>query len=325
MSDFFEAIALVIFAIYVIYVLLYKIGQFFRGLFGQPSANLFKYESGKATSSSSHISAPVPQALKPEKSASPAPKLLRISSPQEVFSKEYISYTRIRTYHECPRKFELRYLYKLPEETGRAGQIGKLIHKIIELFFLDRGNRIEPSMFSSDFSRIALKYFKHAKNAISLSLSLREDELIPFLDNFASINRKTGATELIHEKKIMTTFGDYKLMCVIDRLDHSDMGITRIIDYKTGGKASVTATQLNLYALALQLEEKQPVELQYQFLADGTTRNWTFSNRSRESARRWIIEGINRIESASHFPGDSGAYKCRYCGVTDYCGKYPWG
>jgi len=57
------------------------------------------------------------------------------STTRECFSKEYVSFTRMRTYITCPQKFKLLYLDHWPEKDDllQFGK-GRLVHKMIESY-----------------------------------------------------------------------------------------------------------------------------------------------------------------------------------------------
>ena len=122
----------------------------------------FQQQKGKSKSRKTKLNSRVQPGLKRKANiekvgaSSPQPSILKHKtweiSPDEVFRKEYVSFTRIQTFKTCPRMFELIYLYKLEQKSGRAAQVGSLIHEILRLYTIHYKNDLSNQLHKSDAS-----------------------------------------------------------------------------------------------------------------------------------------------------------------------------
>jgi len=210
--------------------------------------------------------------------------------------------------------FELIYLCRFDDKSGRAGQVGTLVHKIVHLYTAHHKGEISDQLRYSGVIEKLLNFYEPAVSSLTLTYQIPKSELIPYLNNFVALNRKSSFQVQLAEHKCDSKVGDYKLKCVIDRVDAGQT----IIDYKTGKPRYAVDHQLNLYAYALTNGDWSPYRVAFQFLKTGQIREWEYTAQLHRAAEEWVLRGIKEIESTEVFRRNTSGL-CDYCGVSNHC------
>jgi len=178
-----------------------------------------------------------------EKLVSPRPTMVRTNQEEEflsdLVSRFKLSPTALNTYLQCPYKFKLNHLLKVPRAKSEHQALGTAIHKALELFFLKL--QTEKQTPSIDF---LLESFKNALQKELLTPDAekkrrRHGELI--LQSYYLANQDQFTVPLFCERQFgsgwsKTYLDDIPLTGKVDRIDwlsESDKTV-RITDYKTG-------------------------------------------------------------------------------------------
>jgi len=245
-----------------------------------------------------------------------------IIGPDDVFKKEYVSFSRISAFKTCPRRFELIYLYGFEDKSGRAAQVGSLVHEIIRLYTTHHKGRLADQMRLSGAVEELLNFYDQAKSSTDLTYSIPKSELKSYLSNFVVLNRTDYSQIQAIEYECNSTIGVYELKCIIDRIDVGSQSNLSIIDYKTGNPRNVVNHQLNVYAYALGNGKWTPSQLAFQFLKTGTIRDWNYTAQLHLATEQWLLEAIEEITCTKIFRRTTSKL-CDYCGVSQHCYKVP--
>ncbi len=237
--------------------------------------------------------------------------------PDEVFRKEYVSFTRISAYEKCPHMFELIYLYGFKDKSGRAAQVGNLVHKIIQLHTQHYKKSLSEELRRAGIIHSLMDFYDNAVSSMNLNYRIGQSELLPYLNNYVSLNENGNAYVHDTEHECNSIVGPYNLKCIIDRIDEDHRGII-VVDYKTGDPRNVSDQQLNMYAYALSLQNEAPHTVMFQFLKTGEIRNWRYTNAVHKASEEWMLDKIKRIESTTSFRKIRSRL-CSYCGVSNDC------
>jgi len=242
-----------------------------------------------------------------------------IVKPEDVFKKNYISFTRLKTFNQCPRKFELIYLCGNPDISGRAAELGSIVHKMAELItgeFL--GERTE-SIYENNSPQKLLDYFDESINEVKPKHYFSSDEVYPYLVNFLNTCSTAKKQKIVDKEVEINTFiSDYPVKCIIDRVDTIENNV-KLIDYKTGKKQYVDKLQLQIYGTAYhQFNNKKSLTLEYQFLKDGSIRTWDFPEASIIKTKEIVLEKAHEIENTKAFYRKKSPL-CNYCAVSSLC------
>jgi len=259
---------------------------------------------------------PMPTPVKTLTNSTPQifPHKTWLVGPDEVFKKEYVSYSRLKAFEKCPRMFELVYLYGFEDKSGRAAQLGTLVHEIIKLYTIKYKDCFIERMKNGASVNDLLVFFNQAASLSNLSFSISMDEVIPYLQSFLFLNRNNILNVQNAELDHVSTVGEYNLKCIIDRIDAGQI----IVDYKTGNPRYIVRRQLNIYAYSLNRHRWTPYKLMYQLLKTNEVREWNYTARLHHETEKYLLDSIAIIENTRTFNRIPTGL-CKYCGVRDQC------
>jgi hypothetical protein len=118
-----------------------------------------------------------------------APTIIDSSSkwkyaPDEVFKENYISYSRINSFKRCPKLFEIVYLQGHKDVSGRAAEVGQLVHKMLELYVQKQITKRGENIICPNFNSDILNYYKAALKQLDLNYEINKSELKPYFRHF---------------------------------------------------------------------------------------------------------------------------------------------
>jgi len=157
-----------------------------------------------------------------------------------------LSASALKSYHKCPRQFELTSIYRMPsywdEDSSGATNRGSFVHEVLE-----QGVKIKVKTIKELFD-IKDSLLKQPKWR-----GVNTDGVDNMLKVFWERNKGRIESNLFTEEKFDFLFKDFRFNGTIDRIDKVDDGV-EVIDYKTG-KSDVTPDeafiQLGLYTIAI--------------------------------------------------------------------------
>lgn len=168
------------------------------------------------------------------------------------------SYSRMGMYKECPKKYEFRYIYRIPEKPKPYFAFGHSIHHSLEYLY-DVTSPPFPTLtelldfFEKDWKQLSWKekgYFT------------AEKEYTAFLDGkkmlIAYYNKHKDSLHvpLANEMRANLKIDGLALISIIDRIDYLGDGKLRIVDYKTGKTVQREPDQLYMYQKVLETSDE---------------------------------------------------------------------
>ncbi len=180
---------------------------------------------------------------------------------------DYLSYSQIETFKNCPLHYKLKYLYKIPTPQSASLSFGSTIHVTLKDFYLKVKEGAKPSekllfeILKDDWIKDGYKGKIHEKKFLEKGKM--------FLSDFLKKEFNPKNLPLLLEQQFvvpLTLNGEYlKIGGKIDRVDALPDGRIEIIDYKTGANVPTQKDvdkdlQLNFYALAAMKIKGQPFE-----------------------------------------------------------------
>lgn len=175
---------------------------------------------------------------------------------------EPLSYSRLATYHDCPKKFELRYVRKLDEPQHWYLSYGKSVHAVLEKLL--RCQVREDGLFYPDgetlFPVSLADLLDESWSSSGFSSPMQEQRekrrALRVLSAYMPVFRSTWQQTMYAERVVTASFQGVPFTGIVDRIDRVSDGTVRVVDYKSGrprhaATLSLHRLQVALYASAL--------------------------------------------------------------------------
>jgi putative RecB family exonuclease len=240
-----------------------------------------------------------------------------------------LSFSRIESYANCPRKFRYSYVDKLPGRPGPHLSFGTSIHNALESFYDQKlpacpseddllrflYDRWEHSGFAELPREEQLGFYRHAQQVLRR-----------YHQRVAASYRLPVATEAWFELPI-----GYEATVVgsIDRVDVDDDGRFHVVDYKTNRKVKDRARvagslQLSLYALACRhLYGALPATVSLDFVVAGVEVVAELDELDLDAARQAVLDTAAAVRSEAYEPRPNPL--CDWCDHRAICPAWQTG
>ncbi|MBI4345351.1 MAG: PD-(D/E)XK nuclease family protein [Elusimicrobia bacterium] len=242
------------------------------------------------------------------------------AAPAKVYDRP-LSHSSISMYLECPQKFKLKYLDKLPEAPKWFFSFGQSMHKALEFFYSI------PALPAPTVEELLARY---QEGWIKTGYKDAEQEREYFADGermlreFYAKNIKTFKLPLFAEYKFELEVSGVPLLGYVDRIDKLDSGGLAILDYKTGKSIAKERLgedrQLTMYQMAVEKLLGAPVE-SLTFYHLPTQQPLTVGPRPKaqvEALKETILTVNDGIQGRKFDPAP-GEQKCRWCDFKPHC------
>jgi CRISPR/Cas system-associated exonuclease Cas4 (RecB family) len=240
-----------------------------------------------------------------------------------------LSQSSLQDYHDCPRRFELRYLQRLAYpaietepaiENEKHQQEGEYFHRLVQQHLIGIPAEQVSKLANTDNLQ---RWWGNYINAKDLS-------------DFTHRALHENLTGLHTEITLSAPLGNFRLVAKYDLIAIDQNKVT-IYDWKTYRKRPknewlAVRWQTRIYrALLVQagahfnngkLFEPEQIEMIYWF-ADFPTEPARFNYTADQYKRDWdTLKKIgSEIKNASDFPLTADVSKCNYCPYRSYCNR----
>ncbi|MER3445521.1 MAG: hypothetical protein C4291_01200 [Candidatus Dadabacteria bacterium] len=247
---------------------------------------------------------------------------------------ELYSHTRLSTYKQCPYRYKLRYIDKIPEEMKTIEQfMGSRVHKALE--------RLYKSLISAKIiplERVIEYYHRNWEKEWDDNIRFVNKELSK--EDYRELGEKCirdyyesyypfNQSRTIHvEKRVSFTLdndGRCKIQGYIDRLAIAPDGTYEIHDYKTNKslptqKDKDEDKQLALYQIGVKgmWSDAHSIRLIWHYLVFNKEISSSRTDEDIDRLRAEQIALINEIESATEFPPVESSL-CIWCSYQSIC------
>lgn len=238
---------------------------------------------------------------------------------------EYVSYSRLAMYDECPYRFYVNYILKQKDPTSLPAVLGNVVHKAAELKLKTASNQRNREYVEVAISLLRNEW-KDDHVAVAFLDQISIPEAIYLLNNLPVEKVQNGEVE----KRIQVPIDSSnpfmpELLVIIDYLDYTSKLFS---DWKTG-RTKAKEMQINVYGLALTLNGIDVDNGNLVYLRDNETDKKQITVQSNEEAKQWIIQTYEKIEKGTDrlmfdehpeiaFPATSNA-NCQYCASNLKC------
>jgi putative RecB family exonuclease len=243
------------------------------------------------------------------------------------------SHSKLETYQNCPRKYKLGYLDRIPsEEEGIEAFLGSRFHEAMEKLYSERRFRLMSldevkSYYESAWQKNfhdKVKIVEEGRTAadyFQLGLKYLED----YYQHYYPFNQHKILG--LEQEVEIDLYGDrhYVLKGFADRIDLTPDGVIEIHDYKTASQlppqAAIDADrQLALYQLGIKQKWlwTEKFRLVWHYVAFDQEVTSSRTPEQLDQLRAEIAGLIHRIETEQEFPPRESAL-CRWCAYWAYC------
>ena len=240
----------------------------------------------------------------------------------------HLSPSSASTFRQCPRRWQHRYLDKLPDPKGIPALLGTFVHRVLEELMV-----AAPAERTMDLARTLAR-------RLWPEVAEDEDFQALMLDEVSSRGVRWQAWRLIEryfamenpaevavaerEQRLEVELGGVPFVGVVDRTEHTDAGL-RVTDYKTGRVPTARylddkLAQVWLYAAALEAVDQRVDEVRLMYLTgasiDRPIDHEAATAAVTEHAATW--SAIGAALDAGEFPTRTGPL-CGWCPYASSC------
>ncbi|MCC3313948.1 RecB family exonuclease [Nocardia africana] len=246
-----------------------------------------------------------------------------------------LSPSRAIDFKQCPLKYRLRAIDRIPETPGRDAVRGTVVHAVLEsLYGLPSGERVPERAAAL----VEPAWERLLADRPEIEVVLEQGGLPPFLDEVSHLVRgyyhlenPTGFDPESCESLVEVRLADGSpLRGYVDRIDVAPDGRVRVVDYKTGRTPAPDAEQkalfqLKFYALIMyRTRGVAPAQLRLLYLRDGQILTYAPDADELERFERIVSALWAAITTAGRegdFPPRPG-WSCKFCEYRSLCPAY---
>lgn len=234
-----------------------------------------------------------------------------------------LSFSRIDTLENCPRKFRYAYVDRLPTPPSPALSFGSSVHSVLEWLHEDRDPTIpdDEALHAALFERWESEGYADVPRDVQLADYARARTVLErYRDRLRAHGRRPSAGV---EAWFELEFDAAIVVGAIDRIEMDDDGALHVIDYKTNRRARTRqqvagSLQLGIYALACQhLYGALPATVALDFVVAGPTVRVPIAEVDLAGVPDRVSEAARRIRAGEDVPTPN--VLCPWCDFRALC------
>lgn len=238
------------------------------------------------------------------------------------------SYTRVKSFEDCPYAWFLQYIRKEPKVDKFYASYGSFIHSLLEKYYKGEANK--DGLYLDFLLGFQEKVTGTRPKADVVSKYIESGKT--YFQNLSELDMKIIAVE----KKVAFELEGYPFVGYIDLLCETADGDIVIIDHKSADlkprsnrknptqkdqELDEKLKQLYLYSIAVNDEfGKFPKYLCFNCFRNGNFIKTEFDENAFSDACKQIVEDVKLIEATSDFYPRIDYFYCKYlCGQSENC------
>ena len=240
---------------------------------------------------------------------------------------EYLSPSSIGTYRDCPQKFKLSRIDRIPEPSTWAQHVGTFVHEVLEhLYQADPGVRTIDTLRALAAERWTASDWEAQVNALAQPEgSIKDFKNVAFrcMTNLWELENPQEVELDGMEHEVIADVEGVAMKGYIDRFVFHHDGSVIISDYKTGKIPSARFTpddkkffQLLAYAAMLEASDQETTSrVQLMYLKEPVVHELSVTQVNLSVAKGVIVETREGVEAACA----SGDFPCNVTKLCDWC------
>lgn len=222
---------------------------------------------------------------------------------------DYLSYSAIQAFRDCPLHYKLRYILRIPTPTTAPLSFGSSIHAALNEFYAQKAELTE--CLKNNWLKEGYTSKRHQEEAF--------DKANNFLKEYLKTDLHKESNPIYLEQIFSFKIDDLKIGGKIDRIDDLGNGGVEIIDYKTGANVPTQKDidadlQMTIYALAASELLQRPIEkikLSF-FYFDNQTKVTTIRTKEQlEETKKQLLAVRDEIQSSD--------FSCSHTRICEHC------
>lgn len=241
------------------------------------------------------------------------------------------SFSRLRTFDQCPLRYRLRYVKGMAEAfRSIETHLGSTVHEVLEWLYRERERGADPAPQATLESFSAVWHEKRGDDLAVVRVGESEDDYLrrgrEMLDRFhRTVFALDRSTTVALEQRLSRQLAPHVVFTgFADRVGRTEGGRLFVVDYKTSrsrgnGTDFSEGLQVPLY-VACSLAELDEAEALggYHYLVLGETSWRTVSREQGEALLGRFLTLAGLALAASEFPSRPGTL-CAWCGFNAIC------
>ena len=250
----------------------------------------------------------------------------RAPTPSNAFS-----FSRLKSFNQCPMQYRFRYLEGLKESfRSIESYLGSTVHDVLEWLYGERDRNSNPDE-QQMLDRFAARWSEGWNDDIAIIRIDENQETYvrtgrEMLDRFhrETFTRDRSQTVSLEQRLSAPLSDGVVFTGIADRVGRTEQGRLFVVDYKTSrsegnGSEFSEGLQAPLYAACvLKLHGERVALAGYHYLRHGTTRWRRVDDEQADSLMARVLELVGETKSAGDFPARPGIL-CAWCGFNAHC------
>ena len=241
-----------------------------------------------------------------------------------------LSPSRVESFLSCPLAFRFASIEKLPDPPTVATTRGSLVHRALELLFVNPAADRTPEALDRSTESAIIEY-RTDPDFTQLALGQAEVETFDqecraLAANYLEMEDPTKVRDIGLELRLEASVGELTLRGIIDRLELNDDGELVVTDYKTGRAPSQNYERKSLSGvhfysfLCESIFGKRPAAIRLMYLKSGET----ITAIPTEQSSKFLTTRTNAVWRAVATACERDDFRPKQGALCNFCAYQRW-